>query len=162
MGDIYLWKIYCETEDTWVEAPYPAASGTLTVCPNDSGHTVTLNSAAIANSDYGDIVGGQLGQVLVADGEGGEEWTYLTDAIEEDNYLEKVYDGIFVSEIHAYRDSGKTFKTYDEYITRTGGFVTQIVRDVYDSEDGITKLYTYTTTYERTNGVITSETVVRS
>jgi hypothetical protein len=82
--------------------------------------------------------------------------------LEGDLYIETTYVGSLASQIDAWRDNSKTFKTYKETITRTGGFVSQVVTEVYDVNDGVSVAATYTNTYTRANGRVVSETQVRT
>ncbi len=167
MSTLYVWKIYCETEGNWVEGTYPAASGTLTVCPNDDAHTVTSGSQAVKSSyNYGyEEVGADVeGQVLVTIGDGTSVWTSQGNVIppDDDLYVEVTRSGALATEISGWRDSSKTFKIYKETITRTNGLVSQVVREVYDADDGATLIATYTETYTRDNKIVTSETSIKT
>lgn len=167
MATSYLWKIYCETEAAWIQGEYPAASGTLTVCPNNAGHTVTDGSQAVVRSDYEsdeDIGSDTEGQILVTTDEGTSIWTSQYNVIppDDDLYVEVVRSGQLATEITGWRDSSKTFKIYKETITRTDGLVSQVVKELYDIDDGATLIATYTETYTRDNKIVTSETSIKT
>jgi hypothetical protein len=81
---------------------------------------------------------------------------------EPDLYIETTRSGNSVTYVDAWRDNSKTFQTYKETITRAGGFVSQVVTDIFDVTDGVTITDTYTNTFVRSGGFVVSETQVRT
>jgi len=81
---------------------------------------------------------------------------------EPDLYIETTRSGNSVTVIDAWRDNSKVFQTYRETVTRTGGFTSQVVTEIFDVIDGVTITDTYTNTFVRSGGFVVSETQVRT
>jgi hypothetical protein len=81
---------------------------------------------------------------------------------EPDLYIETTRAGNLVTYVDAWRDNSKTFQTYKETITRAGGFVSQVITEIFDVNDGVTITDTYTNTFVRSGGLVVSETQVRT
>jgi len=51
--DFYQYKIYCETESDWIHKWMSEDEGALSVCPNNTSHTVTSGSVVITDTILG-------------------------------------------------------------------------------------------------------------
>ena len=73
----------------------------------------------------------------------------INDISEEDTgkgYSEITYSGVFVIAVTVWTDAGKSLKRSHTAITRTGAFVTGIVKTIYDEDTGLVIVSTITTT----------------
>lgn len=71
----------------------------------------------------------------------------IDDLCEEDTgkgYTEITYSGVFVTAITTWTSAAKTLKRTDISFTRTGAFVTGIVKTIYDQDTGLAPVSTIT------------------
>ena len=76
----------------------------------------------------------------------------LNDLGEEDSgagFSEILKTGVFTNKIIVWTDSGKTQKRTETTFTRTGVFMTTIVKEVFDEVDGTIVMATSTATFGR-------------
>jgi len=76
----------------------------------------------------------------------------LNDLGEEDSgagFSEILKTGVFTDQIIVWTDSGKTQKRTETTFNRTGPFITSIVKEVFDHEEGLIKVATSTATFTR-------------
>lgn len=90
----------------------------------------------------------------------------LEELSEEDagqGFSEVIKTGVFVSQIVVWVDPTKTRKRTQTEITRTGPFVSSIIKRYYDDDDGTTQVASVTATVTRdANNMVSGVEVTRA